>query len=605
MMEAPWGWLPAGLVWVGFALMTWRSVRRMAAWERAQRQAAAASTGAMADAPGSLYTMIAFGSAAPAPAAVPDPDQSPGATGALGLSGRRYHGLFRGLAQHFNGDYSLQRSYWVHGVVIGLLTQVLLLAGARVADEELSVRTGSLVVVALVMAQLAVGCWAVIGIWRSAGRHVGRGGSSGWAMAARAAVVLGLIRMLMSMVDAAPAMHERMAYLFGKQVAGGAATVTPLVGGQALLLSGGINDGTALALRDALKRHPKARTLLLDSGGGWVREGSRLAEVIRTARLDTHVEGVCASSCTLALLAGQSRSAAPTARVGFHAARGLGESADKPAGWAARMGSQDPVFGQLYRDAGLPEPFIQRALSTPSEDMWFPSIDELLQAKVLTRHSRGGEWPLLSTRFQAPADVDRWLKEMPAYAALAQRFPADFDRLRSLVWVLSRGAALDDRLVSAARAELRRTLDRVRPLGSHALLDAHLILLRDQLRLLQQRDARACVGLVFPQSVPPVSTAALLTPELRAREQALIVRLLNEADLSVKPDTRQATVVRVARQAMAGMAPEQLRILASATERATQPPELVCRTVIRYFDGLASIPAAERGEALRTMFAQP
>ncbi|UXH80144.1 hypothetical protein [Roseateles amylovorans] len=656
-MGAYLGWLPAGVVLLVFAALTVRSVRRAAAWERDAKAAAAAAEAADAAAEAATVTATAAMSdaallsdaASPAlPVAATSNEASDAASDAVGdaaaavergepvgaatcaessrsaghrpmatsavlppwarsvgTSERTYHGLFGGVARHFNGDYPLARSYWIHGVLLGTLAQMVLLWLSRASDETLTVQTGSMVVVALVLIQLSIAAWALIGTWRSAGRHTARGGSAGWALAARVMVGVGLVRLLAGVAETAPAMEERLAYLSGKQVAGGAATVTPLVGGGVLLLSGGINDGTAMALRSALLRHPNAHTLVLESGGGWVREGTRLAEVIRSHRLNTYVEGVCASSCTIALLAGQERTAGAMAKVGFHAARGLGASPSGGGRAGAANPADDSAFGQIYRQAGLPEDFIRRALSTPFESMWFPEFDQLLKAKVLTRVGPGGEWPLMATRFKSREDASAWLKEMPQYGVIAERFPTDYERALTSVWTLSQQQAIDQKLLGAARSELRRTLDRVRPLSSDALLIDYLALIQDQLRVLQERDARACVGLVFPYSASDLSSARLLTPELRSREQALILRQLREADPTVKPDTRQDTVVRIAQRAMAGMPVQQMQIMASEAERRSRPPELVCRAVIGYFDGLARIPAAERGAALRSLFAAP
>lgn len=96
--------------------------------------------------------------------------------------------------------------------------------------------------------------------------------------------------------------------------------------GKVLVYTGGINEGPAEALGRQIAAAPQLTTLEIDSPGGWLREGKRIAEVIRRHQLDTHVARECFSSCTLVLLAGRQRSAERGAEVGFHRGRGIGQT---------------------------------------------------------------------------------------------------------------------------------------------------------------------------------------------------------------------------------------------------------------------------------------
>ena len=45
----------------------------------------------------------------------------------------------------------------------------------------------------------------------------------------------------------------------------------------------------------------------------------------------------------------------------------------------------------VYRTAGLPESFVRRVGTTPPEQMWYPTLEELISSNVITRVSLGGE----------------------------------------------------------------------------------------------------------------------------------------------------------------------------------------------------------------------
>ena len=124
-------------------------------------------------------------------------------------------------------------------------------------------------------------------------------------------------------------------------------SVTTRDEGRVVAFAGGINDGAAAAIDKAIGEAPRVGTLLIHSPGGWLREGKRMADVVRRYRLNTRVEGECFSACTLVLLAGANRSAGERARIGFHRGRSIGESADDRSGPAEREETE------LYRSAGL------------------------------------------------------------------------------------------------------------------------------------------------------------------------------------------------------------------------------------------------------------
>jgi hypothetical protein len=96
------------------------------------------------------------------------------------------------VTRHWRGDLSVGRSYWINGVLIGILVFALssgVVAGLSVGVTDRTVLVAALLV--LIIVTFAITLWQFVGIWRSAGRHVGRGGKRTWAILARIAVVVG------------------------------------------------------------------------------------------------------------------------------------------------------------------------------------------------------------------------------------------------------------------------------------------------------------------------------------------------------------------------------------------------------------------------------
>lgn len=147
-------------------------------------------------------------------------------------------------------------------------------------------------------------------------------------------------------------------------------------------VSGPIDFDTFDRLQATLAAHPKVHTLSFDSPGGRIPAARGLARLISEAALNTHVTGTCASACTLAFIAGGTRTMDPGAQIGFH-------------GYALLSTVQTlDISHEQSRDIarferqGVAADFLEHAYSVPHTDIWFPSSQDLIDAGVLTKASR-------------------------------------------------------------------------------------------------------------------------------------------------------------------------------------------------------------------------
>jgi hypothetical protein len=213
----------------------------------------------------------------------------------------------------------------------------------------------------------------------SATRHTRAGGR--WGAIAKVMILLGALRVARQLTNERESLGERLATLFGKQL-GPQYTIRVSADGNAIAVAGGMNDGAAAALTAALDRAPGVKTVIFDSAGGWIREGRLVADVISQRGMATHVDVQCNSACTLAFLAGKERTLGPRGRLGFHQVRTLGRLADQQT-----LDLEETQV--IYRNAGLPSNFVDRVMATPPEDIWYPTVTELLAAHAITRRT---EW---------------------------------------------------------------------------------------------------------------------------------------------------------------------------------------------------------------------
>lgn len=272
----------------------------------------------------------------------------------------------------------MARSFWLHTVLLGWgvgLAGTFLLSKAFDGSTARGAATTVLVMQPLL---LLLWAWSVTGATVSAMRHVARGEGRGWGLVTLAVLSLAVLGMTATLPRVVPSLAQHWRVARGEQPTEDF-RIDLLQGGRTVAFRGGVNDGAAIALDRAIGDAPVVGTVLLESPGGWLREGDRMADVVRRYRLNTRVEGDCFSACTLVMLAGANRSVGPAARIGFHRGRGLGDLGDGDRRPASRSETE------LYRKAGLRDDVVQRIVRTPSGTLWIPTHDELRRADIVNR----------------------------------------------------------------------------------------------------------------------------------------------------------------------------------------------------------------------------
>jgi hypothetical protein len=256
------------------------------------------------------------------------------------------------------------------------LLLLALLAG-HAADDAQSLQLSALLQLAgSVLLLLSVAC-CKIGVWRVANRRAQHAGASATAWALRALVLAGGLAFGLAFAER----HGGARTFEMGQIALGQDPVAVVdarisADGRSLLLSGTLGAGSADKVHELLANAPGVRLVRLQSAGGRLFEAESIAADIRQRRLNTYVDGLCASACTMVLLAGRQRGAAPGARIGFHRPSFAGVDDDRAVDADALM--------RYYRNAGMARTFIDKVRATPSHTMWFPPRKELERHRVLT-----------------------------------------------------------------------------------------------------------------------------------------------------------------------------------------------------------------------------
>jgi hypothetical protein len=285
---------------------------------------------------------------------------------------------FSFIGRHWRGELSLPVSYFVTGFLVAMtangLVYLLTNALADSYDPVLSVAA----ILSFWSCALLIGVWQLVGIWRSAQRHLARGGKPLWAHLAKLMVVIGAAMTAFTLANHAwPQIREGLSILAGDPTVG-AFAIRSLGNGAEIELSGGISFRAAEALEAALEAAPQVRLVRLDSRGGRLGPAKRIRDLISTRGLSTYVRRQCLSACVVAYAGGRQRYLHPGARLGLH-------RSSFPGVPDREMRADNLAIVEEMVAAGVDRAFAEKALLRNADTMWFPTLGELVESGLVTQ----------------------------------------------------------------------------------------------------------------------------------------------------------------------------------------------------------------------------
>lgn len=276
------------------------------------------------------------------------------------------------FSRHWHGKYSLGRSYWVHGFLLSLAVNVVVIL-AEAPMEAMSLRSAALTSLLIIPAIAILGVWQLVGIWRSASNSVMKTGRSFWPSVAKFAVVLGFLTLLNPLT----AMADIASLLLALEDPDLADYEIERIENTDIVFTGAVNDKSVDEILANLA-DPDIEILRVNSHGGLNDPALRLARYIRQNEVVVMADGQCASACVLLLAASPSAAIYPGTPVTFHRPQPVVEFQN-----AELRRENDLALRQAashYREFGIADWAIERA---ESQEFWTPTTRELIDMGVL------------------------------------------------------------------------------------------------------------------------------------------------------------------------------------------------------------------------------
>jgi hypothetical protein len=492
------------------------------------------------------------------------------------------------FVRHWRGQLSLPVSYWINGwgatlICVGLM----LLAGKYLGN--ISVRGKSTAILGLTALLLLTTVWSTVGTWSSAGHHVARGGARIWAVAVQILTVLGVFGTATNFfLYQLPQMREHWLLASGHDPLG-EIDIQLSRDGRALVLSGVFGSGSASKVRAQLEQTPDVTTLVLESGGGRIAEAVDVAQMVRERKLNTYVETHCESACTFIFLAGADRAGTPHAQIGFHRAFFPGMDPDLDAAMTEHMLEE-------YREAGLSEAFLARVRTTQAQDMWYPTRDELVAARVVNRVSSGGE-TAQARKFESQQYLAFQYAGDPIVSAINDKFPGAANAAAAAAWGPHQRGASDAVMWAEARKVILGYYSKLMRTANDASLRSYLQIRLDQLRAARDVNVETC-ALLANSSLDITHT---LPTELYQRELTWVRQAIAATKGRPVPAVDPQQYAQVMERLAAQLSHEAPMVVKNPAAHADQP-KVLCEATIEFYEAVRALPVGERNIAVRGLF---
>ena len=151
--------------------------------------------------------------------------------------------------------------------------------------------------------------------------------------------------------------------------------------GHRVTVRGPITYALPADIEEVIRESPDISVVELSGPGGRKGPARQLARIIREHKLSTLVDDTCNSACAEVFLSGKERILGRNGALGFHRS--------EPYRSDTVNAQNEEESRQYYSEVGVAANFIDRVLETAYEEMWMPSLNELLEAGVVTHIQDG------------------------------------------------------------------------------------------------------------------------------------------------------------------------------------------------------------------------
>ena len=282
------------------------------------------------------------------------------------------------ICKHWRGELSLAVSFWINVFLLNIvirLFETLLTQNSLITHPQIASRV---TIIYIVLALGLVYPWQIIGLWRTCNRHIEITGTRFWSRFAQVLAIFGVLATFGTVTSSWPIYKELYQIGFTKDEYA-IYNLKLTTNNTIIYLQGGLGFGVSKDVAKLLASQPNVQGIVLDSNGGRIYEGRELSKLILINGLNTYSFNGCYSACTTAFIAGKNRYLGPGANLAFHqyimGYKNIGTGID--------MKKEQEADLRIFQKQGIKSDFMDKLFNTPHDDLWYPSVEELMDSGVI------------------------------------------------------------------------------------------------------------------------------------------------------------------------------------------------------------------------------
>lgn len=503
--------------------------------------------------------------------------------------------------RHWRGETSLAFAFWVNGFVVNLI--VLAIVGILQKSEAYTsasplIAGGSMLATMLIY-PLAI--WQLVGTFRAANNTTARGEGRFWPTVVIILIIFNSLMLIAEFADTGATILRTGFTLITGDSDFPEARFKLMNNGTELEMSGGIPAGTAIEFKRQLDAAPDVQLIHLNSSAGRMADADKISKLIEAKGLSTYTERSCESACAYIFLSGKQRLLGQKARLGFHSPSIDGRET---------FGGMDMAdgFREKMKAKGVGTAFTEKALTTKSDDMWYPEQTYLKSSGVVTAIVDPDKFASSSYMgWRSTEDFDAKMIEFPYLKALREFDPERYEKfVAPMRKGFSDGKPMGDIVADIRTVAVNDILPYYLPRASDQALTAYWSTQIDEFEYLLAHHPQACANMMLPHLAKDTADATELVPEsmLKADLNALATVIKTGAGraIPIPEDSKQSeSDFEVVGQIMMGKSPESIEVVSDPEKHFSQPAKL-CRGFVDFFNAINTLPLKRQANAYRAVF---
>jgi len=398
------------------------------------------------------------------------------------------------ILKHWRGQLSLAVSFWVNVFIINIGIRVFEFWLTETSPIENPVLSSQFTITYVFIALAIVYPWQIIGLWRSANRSIEKTKKRFWPGAVKVLVVLGLLGTFGDLSTSWPDYKDLYRIGFEKDECGDC-RVEVMNDGSLIHLKGGLGFGVSTEVRRLLDKNQNVNGIILDSLGGRVYEGRELSKLILIHGLDTYTLKGCYSACVTAFISGNRRYLADGANLAFHqynsGRKGLEQYAD--------MSSEQQKDLKIYEQRGVSQDFVDRMFTAKHDDLWFPTVDEMIAAGVIHAVVNPSTLKPMQYASLGSSEIEHALRDISAFQTVKKYEPHTYRQIiNEMDAQMKKGASILE-IQQAVGGYMDEIASKALPITSDQALIAFARETISVLGMLEKKEPILCMKYIFSE----------------------------------------------------------------------------------------------------------